>query len=347
MGINKTVFGSRAEKKNYDRLSRQWGDKYRIYHNLPFLQVLNTEGISLDLKYKQHEYLKKTSIDYIFCDNEGKPLIALDFDGMLEGFNVGLDYHKSQSHPSLDEKKEKEREDGFKLKLRIAHDSSFPLFIVGSKEFKNFSTGISLTIVDAIIGEVLASRAFENNLLEPTPDFEDFLEKTGLSERLYDEFIDIYEDETGEIIVDYSEVGKWMWRDWKRYLRRKTNLETNPIDAKIKELRDSLAEYIVKNTSDNTIIIDRQGELINNKIEAEYLINHLMFDHSFNPPNSNLYSAISLKVKCSINTEKFGLIESTASCSNFKSTEFRALSLLEKVAELVVLTKISKKVYKT
>ncbi|MBD2184639.1 MULTISPECIES: hypothetical protein [Oscillatoriales] len=347
MGIQKTVFGSVAEKKNYDKLSRQWGDKYYIYHNLPFLQVLNTEGISLELTYRQLEYIKKTSIDYIFCDNEGKPLIALDFDGMLQGFNVGLDYHKSQSHPSLDKEKEKNRENGFKLKLRIAHDSSFPLFIVGSKEFKDFSTGISLTIVDAIIGEILASKAFNNNLLEPIPDFKDILEKTGLSETLYDEFIDIYEDETGEIILDYNEVGKWVWRDWKCYLRRKTNLETNPIDAKIKELRDCLAEYIVKDKSANTIIIDRQGELINNNIEAEYLRNHLMFDHSFNPPNSNLDFAIYLEVKCSINTEKFGLIESTASCPNFKSIEFRALSLLEKVAELVVLTKISKKVDKT
>jgi hypothetical protein len=320
------------------------GDKYFIHLSQPFLNVLNTEGISIALTDRQVNYLKNTSIDYILCDNEGKPLIGIDFDGMLEGFSTGLDYHKSKSHPSLDEKKEKNRIDGFKLKLRIAHDSGFPLFIVGSKEFYNLSINIQLTLVDGIIGEVLAAKAFMENRSNCKLKIEDFFGKTGLSWSLYDEFISAYEDEDGEIIVEYDEVGKWIWRDWKSYLKRETNLETNPLDAKIKELRDCWAGFVVGNKSADTIIFDRKGELIYNNIEAEYLTNHISFNKVFYPSNSDLLSAVDLEVECVIETEEYGIIESTAKCPNFLPDI--TLSVLEKVAEIVALNKIINKVRK-
>ena len=344
MGINETIFGSKSEKKNYDKLVRQWGDKYCIYPSQLFLSVLNTQGISITLTQREFNYLKNTSIDYVLCDNQGKPLIGVDFDGMLEGFSTGSDYHKSKSHPSLDEKKEKGRIDGFQLKLRIAHDSGFPLFIVGSKEFYNLSINVRLTLVDGIIGEVLAAKAFVENRSNCKLDIEDFFGKTGLSWNSYDEFISAYEDEDGEIIVEYDEVGKWIWRDWKCYLKREINLEVNPLEAKVKELRDSLAEFIISNKSDNTIILDRKGELIHDNIEAEYLRNHISFKNVFYPSNSTLSSAVSVEVKCAIETEEYGVIESTAKCPNFLPEI--TLSVLEKVAEIVALNKISNKVRK-
>jgi hypothetical protein len=91
MGINETIFGSKSEKKNYDKLVRQWGDKYCIYPSQLFLSVLNTQGISITLTQREFNYLKNTSIDYVLCDNQGKPLIGVDFDGMLEGFSTGSD----------------------------------------------------------------------------------------------------------------------------------------------------------------------------------------------------------------------------------------------------------------
>jgi hypothetical protein len=45
MGTNKQVFGSNSERSNYYKLSRQWASAYRIYHNLPFLNVFNTKGL--------------------------------------------------------------------------------------------------------------------------------------------------------------------------------------------------------------------------------------------------------------------------------------------------------------
>ena len=191
---------------------------------------------------------------------------------------------------------------------------------------------------------MLAAKAFVENRSNCKLDIEDFFGKTGLSWNSYDEFISAYEDEDGEIIVEYDEVGKWIWRDWKCYLKREINLEVNPLEAKVKELRDSLAEFIISNKSDNTIILDRKGELIHDNIEAEYLRNHISFKNVFYPSNSTLSSAVSVEVKCAIETEEYGVIESTAKCPNFLPEI--TLSVLEKVAEIVALNKISNKVRK-
>ena len=117
MGTNKQVFGSGAERSNYYKLSRQWGSAYRIYHNLPFLNVFNTKGLLnakklgswsalLDPNEPEHltigdidsQRLKKTSIDYTLCDTNDRPLLCIEFDGMKDGYNVGTEYRFDGPH---------------------------------------------------------------------------------------------------------------------------------------------------------------------------------------------------------------------------------------------------------
>ena len=45
------------------------------------------------------------------------------------------------------------------LKLKVAHGSLFPYFVVGSREFADISPTVRRCIVDGIIGEVLAKQA--------------------------------------------------------------------------------------------------------------------------------------------------------------------------------------------
>ena len=111
MGTNRQVFGSNAERSNFYKLSRQWGSTYRIYHNLPFLNVFNTKGLvnakklgswstlfdpnqpdKLAIGDIDYNRLKKTSIDYTLCDQNDHPLLCIEFDGIKDGFNVGTEY---------------------------------------------------------------------------------------------------------------------------------------------------------------------------------------------------------------------------------------------------------------
>ena len=72
MGVRKSVFASKAKRKAFGHLSRNWGERYCLYHNLPFLNVFDTgnliewTGSSLrQITVDQIELsrLKKTSID--------------------------------------------------------------------------------------------------------------------------------------------------------------------------------------------------------------------------------------------------------------------------------------------
>lgn len=159
MSVSKTVFANGAEKANFYKLKRVWGEKCNIHHNLPFLNVLNPKDM-LDISgrlYDKPEFftdeefdmLKKTSIDFTICDFRDKPLLCIEFDGMQQGFNLGATYLPSEriKHPSTWRKKITE------LKLRVAITNGFPFIVVGTTYFKDISNTTKFTIVDALIGD--------------------------------------------------------------------------------------------------------------------------------------------------------------------------------------------------
>ncbi len=160
MGVQGIVFGSKEERRYFYKLQKTWGKKLNIYHNIPFLNVFTARVELIDesgniFKISEDEFdkLKKTSIDFVVCDKKDKPIVCIEFDGLLQGFNFGTNYIISE-----DKTERKGRKEFFKLKLRVAHGSLFPYFILGSEQFKGISGSVYLTIADAIIGEVLSTQ---------------------------------------------------------------------------------------------------------------------------------------------------------------------------------------------
>jgi hypothetical protein len=165
MGVRETVFGSKEEKKYYTKLQRTWGQQLNIYHNIPFLNVFTAKDELIGENYskfkiseEEYDQLKKTSIDFVVCDKKDKPIACIDFDGLQQGFNVGITYIVSGG-----QKEKKSRKLFFELKLKVAHGSLFPYFILGSEHFKGLSDSVYLTIADALIGEVLSTQACRRN----------------------------------------------------------------------------------------------------------------------------------------------------------------------------------------
>jgi hypothetical protein len=162
MELRKSVFNSASERRNFEKLARQWGNRYRLYHNLPFLNVFDISNLvdasewrnpkKIEISAIDLSRLKKTSIDYTLCDTEDRPLVCVEFDGLQEGFNIGMDYYSDLPSDPW-------REIIMGLKLNVALGSLFPFFVVGSKYFEKISKDTTLTIVDGIIGSVLASNA--------------------------------------------------------------------------------------------------------------------------------------------------------------------------------------------
>ncbi len=223
MGVNKQVFGSDQERRVFQRLNRTWGGKYKIHHNLPFLNVFNTDNlISLDtgkqlrLSESDRDKLKKTSIDFVLCDSNDSPLVCIEFDGMRKGFNTGTEY-VARKAPIRNGWRKVITE----LKLKVAHASLFPYVVVCAQYFEDVSNQTRLNIVDAIIGSVLAFRAKDEVLaigFDP--------EECGFSK---DGFNALSRSEQDEII-----------QDWLIGVEVQANMEHNPVYRRSAELSERI-----------------------------------------------------------------------------------------------------------
>ena len=223
MGVRDTVFGSEMEKHCFRKLDEIWGKDYRVYHNLPFLNVFTGKGRLLDsdckpftLSDEEYDLLKKTSIDFTVCDKMGAPLVCVEFDGLQDGFNLGVEYHLRDGSSGR-----KSRRGMIELKLRVAHGSLFPYLVLGSEEFRGLSESIRLTIADGLIGEVLSLRATSKRI---NAGFDP--EQCGYSSAEFDALPD---SQQSEIIGD-----------WVTMIEVESDFEHNPIVREVAHLSSEL-----------------------------------------------------------------------------------------------------------
>lgn len=219
MAVKKNVFPSKSEKEHYYLLIRTWGEKFNIYQNLPFLNVFTVENLiniedftELQISDVDKNRLKKTSVDFTLCDKKDNPILCIEFDGMQDGFNVREKYYPGNIKKIPNPWRTKITE----LKLKVALGSMFPYFVVGYKPFQEFKREYQLTIVDGIIGEVLANKYVQKEVSNFS------IEKIGFSE---EEFNQLSEYEKHEVI-----------QDWLFGVEVIGEMENNPISKKRSQL---------------------------------------------------------------------------------------------------------------
>ena len=154
MTVKKSVFASKGEERGFQSIEHTWGDNYRVLPQFPFSALFEPDRSIRD----SSNYFYKTSIDYVFCTKEGEPILAIDFDGLGEG------YIRDGQYVQGNESNQRNRKWGFDFKIQYADKNNFPYYVVASGEFKNLGEEISLTIVDGIIGSVLAKRGFDDQI---------------------------------------------------------------------------------------------------------------------------------------------------------------------------------------
>ncbi|MBW4647843.1 MAG: hypothetical protein KME06_03965 [Kastovskya adunca ATA6-11-RM4] len=305
MGVNKKVFASLSEQDNFYKLKKTWEveEGYRVYHNLPFLMVFNTnevvdisndmavvtammEGIrtsTLQFTDIEQSRLKKTSVDYTLCNEADEPLICIDFDGLGQGYNLGSQYSSKRKVSFW-------RKEITELKLRVAHGSLFPYFVVGSRYFKDIGEDLKLTIIDGIIGAVLSQIKFDRRFHESP-----FPEGAGWSQEDYE---NLSSQEQYEI-----------FKRWAIDLEVDTELDNNPIVREIIRLSW--------------------------KVDAwSHSIHHMCL------PSLGIQEKVLLGAKVTIHSKAFGDIEEQAYLPNFKVPRFSAGCLAEQIARLLALDKL-------
>jgi hypothetical protein len=304
MAVKKNVFASRSERDNYYKLVRIWGSDYQIHHNLPFLNVFDTNNL-IDIQDNSNitpiiltpieiNRLKKTSIDFTICDKEDSPILCIEFDGLQQGFNVGATYYPDRLIYSPNPWRREITE----LKLRVARGSFFPFFVIGSKQFRDISENVKMTIVDGIIGEVLASKESHKTI----NDFS--IEKLSIPA---EEFDQMSPQDQHEMIQN------WVW-----YVEIESEFNNNPI-VKLRwqmERELNINGFSIENLTYPSIAPgDKQG--FNNIILHG---NRITYD-----------------------TTDFGKISGDCWLPNFNMPGFSGWGLSEDIAAIVALNKIKNK----
>jgi len=307
MGIRRSVFGSRSERRNYEQLCRQWGQKYRVYHNLSFLNVLTVGELfdfstwwnltPLTLTDIEMSRLKKTSIDFTLCDYTDAPILCIEFDGMNDGFNVGTKY--VAEHPP-----DPWRETIMALKLKVAQGSLFPFVIVGSPQFEQIDKATQLTIVDGIVGNILAFRAVKERIdggFNP--------QEVGHSQ---ESFSDLTDAERHEVI-----------QDWVLVAEIESEAQFNPICSQCAALEKQLGCYglTVRYTS---------------YPNSEKVV-------SLAQRRSTVTEPLLLGATVTVNDPQTGEISATVMLPNFQTIGVKPFSLAQEIAHLMVLYEVKKR----
>jgi hypothetical protein len=304
MSVNESVFGSKSERRKFEKLSRRWGDEYQIYHNLPFLNVFSPSDLvswwesnpkEFSLDEIEMSRLKKTSIDFTLCDDADKPILCIEFDGLKSGYNVGAKYY-SRRQPG------EWRQTIMDLKLKVAHGSEFPFFVISSEEFSDIEEDVESSIVDGVIGEVLAKKETSSRLqreFDPS--------HYGYSEP---EFQALSSFEKNQII-----------QDWAIGIEVEATLKHNPISRLSAELCRTTKYESYSFRYLNKPKIDPK---ITDPLERAKLLQDTKFKGC----------------RLSVSTTDLGDISSTVWIPNFQTPNFSGLGLVEDMSKITALKKV-------
>jgi hypothetical protein len=305
MGVKKHVFGSNAEREVWAKLRRRWGDKYSIYPNLPFLNVVDAKPLlngsgNRRITEQEFNWLKKTSIDFTLCDEHDAPLVCVEFDGMQDGFNTGIKYRAADPTDPW-------RDTILSLKLKVAHGFKFPFFVVGSKEFRDISEAMQVCIVDTIIGDVLAGNAIAERASQFDPA------DIGMTS---EEFERISPDDQYELV-----------QDWFIGVEADADVTYNPVFAAVGNLWEELTPRLGPMRSFKRFV--HQPSLDDAQTPRERY--------------ERMEKAILHGAECTLTTQQYGEVTGTVWLPNFKTPGFSEYGFLPELAELAALEAVRRR----
>ncbi len=175
MEMRESIFGSKKEQGLFETIRSNWAQDFEVYPNLAVSQVISFSHDDT-LTKEEKEYLRKTSIDYTICDRTGKPLLGIEFDGMGRGFSNSNRYIPKKDSVGAT------RRNKIGLKLKAALMSGFPLVVVSYQE-SSFLKDEKLTVVDGIIGKILANRHLHIRVKELFENSEDGIQQMNQLEK--------------------------------------------------------------------------------------------------------------------------------------------------------------------
>lgn len=315
MKIRDSVFGSPPERDLYGTLKSRWADKFNLYPSLPFTNIIDIQGA--DIKEGEKQYLFKTSVDFTLCGKEAdKPIMCIEFDGLGHGFSHEGKYIRVR------QTKDPFREMKFDLKLRLTRKVSYPYIIVSIEEAQPFSEDLELTMVDGLIGRILAKKRFEELLNE---------RKKELARVDLDSFIDFVETKGMYEAHGQQYTSNDYIQDRIRYLEVMADSEYNPVSRQAWLLRNQLTKLGICEGEAGKYVEEPPAPVLRDISDVETLEKRLRV---LNDPLTKVGCEVSFKVK--------GLQKEVSSKVFIRNFGSDSVSLAKEIATLLAAKKGSR-----
>lgn len=153
----KTIFGSSSEGRTFDAITSQLPQGWTLYPNVPFPNIVKAE--KGELRDGEWDYYLKTAADYVLTTGlKSEPSLALEFDGLGEGFSLGDTYVQAR------ETDDPYRSLKLNFKLRVCRAVALPLLIISFEEVSALRQGDARMIVHSIVGQHIADRVCRDTI---------------------------------------------------------------------------------------------------------------------------------------------------------------------------------------
>jgi hypothetical protein len=146
------------EQQLFTSINSRWSDRFDVYPSLPFASVIDFSDEALAPSERTF-LLNKPGLHPVheaWSTNAWSTTPQHRVDGLSHGFSRLGEYVGLRPAPSNDPR----RHEKLDLKVRAVTKAGYPLVVVSYEEKNPIGKGLHLTIVDGIIGQVLADREY-------------------------------------------------------------------------------------------------------------------------------------------------------------------------------------------
>ena len=154
-----TIFGSASERRAFEAIEKHLPSGWRLYGNTPLSQIVEIRKD--ELTEKRWDYYLKASVDFVLTNPTHEPALAIEFDGLGEGYSSGKRYILERK---FDEDPYRELKINFKLD--VCYSVGLPLIVISFEEIEHVTDDDTLSIVNSMVGLHIATKEYSDTIQE-------------------------------------------------------------------------------------------------------------------------------------------------------------------------------------
>jgi hypothetical protein len=148
-----TIFGSKSERRAFEAIDKHLPSGWRLYGNTPLSQIVEIRKD--ELTEKKWNYYLKASVDFVLTNPTHEPALAIEFDGLGEGYSSGKRYILERQF-----EEDPYRELNINFKLDVCYSVGLPLIVISFEEIEHITDDDTLSVVNSMVGLHIATQEY-------------------------------------------------------------------------------------------------------------------------------------------------------------------------------------------